>query len=143
MSINNCTFMGRLTADPELKTTQSANSVCKFTVAVERGRKTADGKKIVDFIDCVAWAGQGEAIAIHFKKGQPIVVIGELHIQSFVGNDNVRRKSVEIEVKEFSFVQSSVSSSASQVDNNEREEDAVDVDSSFENLDIDNEELPF
>lgn len=142
--LNKCIFMGRLTKDPELKTTPSATSVCNFTVAVERSRKNAQGNRDVDYIDCVAWAGQAETIALHFKKGQPIVVIGELHISSFMGNDNVRKKKVEIEVKEFTFALTSVATSnANPVDNYAKEEDYVDTDSSFEDLDVDNEELPF
>ena len=65
--------MGRFTHTPELKTTVNNNEVVKFSLAVGRSKTTADGEKITDFIDCVAWNRTAEFICKHFKKGEPII----------------------------------------------------------------------
>jgi hypothetical protein len=60
--MNNCNFTGRLTKDPELKTTQSGKKYLRFCLAVD-GIKDKDGNKTADFVDCIAWNKSGEIIA--------------------------------------------------------------------------------
>jgi single-strand DNA-binding protein len=82
--MNKIVLMGRLTADPELKYTQSNTAVIRFTVAVNR--KFADkqtGKREADFISCTAWSQTAEFISKYFKKGQMICVEGELRSNSY------------------------------------------------------------
>lgn len=82
--MNKIVLMGRLTADPELKYTQSNTAVIRFTVAVNR--KFADkqtGKREADFISCTAWSQTAEFISKYFKKGQMICVEGELRTSSY------------------------------------------------------------
>lgn len=76
--LNNITIHGRLTADPELKYTQSQVAYCTFTVAVDRSYKQGD-EKLTDFFNCIAWRGQAEMIAKYFNKGKEIVVCGEMN----------------------------------------------------------------
>lgn len=76
--LNNITIHGRLTADPELKHTQSQVAYCTFTVAVDRSYKQGD-EKLTDFFNCIAWRGQAEMIAKYFNKGKEIVVGGEMN----------------------------------------------------------------
>lgn len=76
--LNNITIHGRLTADPELKHTQSEVAFCTFTVAVDRSYKQGD-EKLTDFFNCIAWRGLGEMIAKNFYKGKEIVVYGEMN----------------------------------------------------------------
>ena len=61
--MNKAILIGRLTRDPELKTTASGVSVCSFSIAVNRRFKNAEGNYDADFINCVAWRQQGEFIA--------------------------------------------------------------------------------
>ena len=77
--MNNVNLIGRLTADPELRQTQSGISSCRFTVAVDR--KFADkntGERQADFISCVAWRQTAEFVSRYFNKGSMIAVSGSL-----------------------------------------------------------------
>lgn len=74
--MNQCTIIGNLTSDPELRQTTSGKSVVKFTVAVNNG-KDSDGKdRPADFITCQAWNKTAELVGRYCKKGKPIAVIG-------------------------------------------------------------------
>ena len=76
--------MGRLTADPELKQTQSGIPTCRFTVAVNRKFKNQNTDEYeTDFINCVAWRQTAEFITRYFKKGQMIAVEGSLRTGSY------------------------------------------------------------
>lgn len=82
--MNKTILMGRLTADPELKQTQSGIANCRFTVAVDR--KFADkntGEKQADFISCIAWRQQAEFVAKYFTKGKMIAIVGSLRTGSY------------------------------------------------------------
>ena len=100
--INNVVLMGRLTAAPELKTTQSGTSVTSFTLAVER-RFTQNGEKKADFIDCVAWRGTAEFITKYFSKGDLIAVTGEIQTRNYEDKNGNKRTAVEVIVNEASF----------------------------------------
>lgn len=74
--MNQCTIIGNLTNDPELRQTTSGKSVVKFTVAVNNG-KDAEGKdRPADFITCQAWNKTAELVGRYCKKGKLIAVIG-------------------------------------------------------------------
>ncbi len=84
--LNHITIMGRLTRDPELRSTQSGVSVASFTVAVDRDFGGRDGgEKQTDFFDCSAWRQTGEFVSRYFRKGSMIVVSGRM--QSRKGQD--------------------------------------------------------
>ena len=103
--INNVTLMGRLTAAPELKTTRSGGqSVTAFTLAVERRYQTKDGEKITDFINCVAWRNTAEFISKYFKKGDPIVVVGEIQTRKYQDKHGNSRIAVEVIIDYARFV---------------------------------------
>lgn len=82
-SINKVILMGRLTADPELKQTQSGVSVCQFTVAVTRARADQNGERQSDFINVVAWRQTAEFVCRYFIKGRLILVEGELRTRTY------------------------------------------------------------
>jgi single-strand DNA-binding protein len=92
--LNIITVMGRLTADPELRRTQSGTSVANFTVAVERDF----GEKTTEFIPCVAWRQTGEFISKYFHKGSMIAVTGSLQSRKWQDRDGNNRTSWEINV---------------------------------------------
>lgn len=76
--MNKVILIGRLTADPELRQTQSGITSCKFTVAVNRKFKNANGETESDFVSCQAWRQTAEFIARYFSKGKMIAVEGSL-----------------------------------------------------------------
>lgn len=75
--------MGRLTAQPELRQTQSGIASCRFTVAVNRRFKNANGEYDADFIPCVAWRQTAEFVSKYFSKGSMICVEGSLRTGSY------------------------------------------------------------
>lgn len=82
--MNKVVLLGRLTADPELRTTQSGVSTCKFTIAVDR--RFADkntGERQADFITCIAWRQAAEFVSRYFNKGKMIVVEGTLRNNNY------------------------------------------------------------
>ena len=76
--MNNVNLLGRLTADPELRQTQSGISSCRFTIAVNRRFKNENGEYDADFITCVAWRQTAEFVSRYFSKGSMIAVSGSL-----------------------------------------------------------------
>ena len=103
--LNHITIMGRLTRDPELRYTQNNTAVASFTLAVERDRK-ADGEKVTDFIDCVAWRQTGEFISKYFQKGSMAIVSGRLQIRDWTDNNDNKRRNAEIVVENIWFGES-------------------------------------
>lgn len=101
MNINKVFIGGRLTAAPELKTTQNGTIVLRFSVAVNRMKKDE-----TDFIECVAFKTTAENIAKYFDKGSSIFVEGHINIDSYKDKDGNKRKSVVVIVDRFDFVES-------------------------------------
>ena len=93
--LNACILMGRLTADPELRTTQSGKSVVSFSMAVERDFQQ-DGERQADFIDVVAWRGTAEFICKYFRKGQMLAIVGHIQTRTYTDKDGNKRKAVEV-----------------------------------------------
>ena len=100
--INNVTLMGRLTAAPELKSTNSGTSVTAFCIAVDR-RFQKDGDKQADFINCVAWRNTAEFIAKYFGKGDMIAVTGEIQTRKYTDKNGNNRVAVEVVIDNASF----------------------------------------
>ncbi len=87
--MNKVILMGRLTADPELRQTQSGISSCRFTIAVNR--RFADkntGERQADFISCTAWRQTAEFVSRYFKKGGMICVEGSLRTGSYADRNH-------------------------------------------------------
>lgn len=101
--LNSIAITGRLTKDPDLKTTQSGSSVCLFSIACERDAKNAEGQRDTDFIDCVAWKDTAEIVHKTFKKGDGVSVIGRLQTRSYETHDGKRAKAVEIKAERVYF----------------------------------------
>lgn len=94
--LNHITIVGRLTKDPELRTTKSGVAVASFTLAVERDFKDSNGEKTTDFLDCVAWKNTAEFVSKYFTKGRMAVVSGRLQIREWTDKEGNKRKSAEI-----------------------------------------------
>ena len=81
--INKWIGMGRLTADPELRQTQSGVSSCNVTVAVQRDFTDGSGERQSDFINVVAWRQTAEFICRYFSKGKMIGIEGALRTRNY------------------------------------------------------------
>lgn len=103
MALNKWVGMGRLTADPELRTTPSGTSVTTFTMAIDRNFKGQDGQKQTDFINCIAWRQQAEFVKRYFSKGSMICVVGSLQTRSYTAQDGSKRFVTEICAEEIQF----------------------------------------
>lgn len=101
--LNNIVIMGRLTAAPELKKTQSDLSVCSFMLAVDRSFKREGEERQADFIPCVAWRGTAEFICKYFGKGNLIAVTGSMQSRNYETKDGQKRTAYEVLVEEASF----------------------------------------
>ena len=110
LNLNKVVLCGRLTADPELKQTQSGIAVVTFTLAVNRRfqSRTADQAQAqqADFISVVAWRQTAEFISKYFKKGSALCVTGSLQTRSWQDQQGNRRYSTEVVVDEAMFVDS-------------------------------------
>ena len=103
----NCiVLMGRMTSNPELKTTNSGTSVTSFNLAVDRSYTPKGQEKQTDFIPCVAWRNTAEFITKYFRKGQRIAVKGELQQRSYTANDGSKRNVYEVIVDGAFFCES-------------------------------------
>lgn len=105
-NFNKTIIGGRLTADPELKTTPTGVSVTSFTVAVNRRGKGKDGETQADFINVTAWRGLAEFITRHFRKGSSICVVGEIQTRSWTDPQGQKHYATEVVADEAYFVDS-------------------------------------
>ena len=95
--LNTVIIMGRLTRDPEMRTTQSGVAVASFTLAVDRDFGGRDGgEKQTDFIDCSAWRHTAEFVSKYLSKGSMAVFSGGLQIDNYTDNDGNKRKSAKV-----------------------------------------------
>ncbi len=104
-SFNKVILIGHLTADPELKQTQSGISVVSFSIGVNR-RVSKDAEPKTDFISIVAWRQTAEFVSRYFKKGKPILVCGSIQSRSYTDNQGNKRVVTEVVADEVSFVES-------------------------------------
>ena len=96
---------GRLTADPELKTTQSGLSVTSFSIAVDRRFRSGEERQ-TDFINIVAWRQQAEFVAKYFKKGNLIGIEGSIQTRKYTDKDGNNRVVFEVLASNVQFVES-------------------------------------
>lgn len=94
--LNHICVMGRLTRDPELRTTQSGVSVTSFTLAVDRDYAANGAERETDFIDCVAWRSTAEFVAKYFVKGQMAVASGRLVSRKWQDRNGNNRTNWEV-----------------------------------------------
>ena len=150
--LNHIVIMGRLTRDPELRTTQAGVSVTSFTVAVDRDFGGRDGgERQTDFIDCVAWRSTGEFVSKYFHKGSMIVVSGRLQSRKWQDREGNNRTSWEVNADNVYFGESRRDSDSGRSDSysnnsyssNYGRSEAPAPSNSFVELDDGDGELPF
>ena len=103
--MNNVSLIGRLTADPELKHTQSGKGFTRFTVAVDRPTKQGEEKQ-ADFINIVAWDKTAEFVCKYFTKGQRIALTGSIRTGDYTDKDGKKRYTFDIWVNNVEFCES-------------------------------------
>lgn len=123
--MNIVVLQGRITANPELKTTSSQKNVLSFNLAVDRYSK--DGNK-TDFITCVAWDKNAENISKYFLKGSKITIQGSIQTRQYERQDGSKATATEVVIDKFDFCENKNPSQQSEPN--------------FEDVDV-NGELPF
>ena len=94
--LNSVCLMGRLTADPELKSTQSGVSVCSFRIAVDRTYQPKGQEKQTDFINIVTWRSTAEFVSRYFRKGQLVAVQGSIQTGQYTDRDGNKRTTFDV-----------------------------------------------
>lgn len=143
--------MGRLTADPELKTTQSGISVTSFSVAVDRNYTPKGQEKQTDFINVVAWRQTAEFVTRYFHKGSMIAIEGSIQTRKYQDKNGNNRTAVEIVANNVSFCGSKAESGTASGDGGYGYQPAAQQTASyqtagaadFEELPDDEDDLPF
>ena len=132
--MNKVFLIGRLTRDPELKTTTTGISVTTFSIAVDRNFTKEDGTRDADFINCLSWRKQAENIARYCTKGSQIAVNGRIQTRNYEDRDGNKRFVTEVVADNVTFL--SQKKQETQVEKQE----SVDLNDEIELTDAD---LPF
>jgi single-strand DNA-binding protein len=103
--LNVAVLIGRLTADPELRHTNSDIAVTSFTLAVDRGYVKAGSERQTDFIDIVCWRGTAEFASKYFHKGMMVAVEGSIQTRNYEDKNGNRRKAFEIVANNVHFAE--------------------------------------
>ena len=137
---------GRLTADPEIRTTQSNVSVTSFCIAVQRRYKSGE-EPITDFINIVAWRNTAEFVAKYFKKGNMIGIEGSIQTRKYTDKDGNNRVAFEVLASGVQFVESKRGNTDANV-TNDAEDPLRTVsenlqNAGFEQANMSDDDLPF
>lgn len=147
--INMVALMGRLTFEPELRTTPSGVSVLRFQVACDRNYQRSGQDRQADFIDCVAWRQTAEFISRYFHKGSMIAVEGSIQTSNFTDKSGTKRKQIEVLTNNVSFCGGKAengSQGTQGAQNEQYTQGGMDINpdtSDFEEIVDDNDDLPF
>lgn len=142
--MNKVVLMGRLTKDPEVRysTGENATAIARFTVAVNRKFKNAEGNYEADFINCVAFGKSAEFIEKYFAKGSMIALSGRIQTGSYTNKDGVKVYTTDVVVEDTEFAGSkneggSSGTSGRNTRTGSRDDDFMSI------PDDESEELPF
>ena len=123
--MNKVILLGNLTKDPELKTTTNELSVVKFTLAIPRKFKNAQGEKEVDFLNVVAWRTLADNCGKYLKKGSKCSVVGTVQNRSYEAQDGTKRYITEIVAEEVEFLSTAPKKESEQVEMIEVNDDSL------------------
>ncbi len=115
--MNNVCLVGRLTRDPELRTTNTGISTSTFSLAVD-GRPSANGEPHTDFINIVVWRNQAENVCKYCTKGSMVAVIGRITSRSYDAQDGTKRYVTEVVADNVRFLSSKGNSADNSVNYN-------------------------
>lgn len=111
--LNCVTLMGRLVADPELRTTTTGKSVATFTIAVDRSFVRQGEQRQADFIRIVAWESSATFVSRYFQKGSMIAIQGRIQTRNYEDANGAKRSAFEVIANEISFCGSKAESGTS------------------------------
>lgn len=138
--LNSVCLMGRLTADPELKSTQSGVSVCSFRIAVDRTYQPKGQEKQTDFINIVTWRGTAEFVSRYFRKGQLVAVQGSIQTGQYTDRDGNKRTAFDVVADNVFFAEKKAESGETK--QGAGYDHSPDIQGDFEEI-ISPDELPF
>ena len=104
--MNKCFFIGNLTRDPEIATTENGVNRCTFTIAVNRRYTNSNGEREANFINVVAWRGLADNCGKYLKKGSKVAVAEKMQNRSYDDKDGNRRYATEIVAEDVEFISS-------------------------------------
>ncbi len=102
--MNKVILVGNLTRDPELTTTNSGVSVCRFSLAVTRRFQNSEGERDADFINIVVWRNLADICHKFLKKGSKCAVVGRLQTSSYEAQDGSRRYTTDVVADDVEFI---------------------------------------
>lgn len=102
--MNKVILIGNLTKDPELTTTTSGISVCRFSLAVSRRYTNSEGERETDFINVVVWRNLADNCHKFLRKGSKAAVVGNIQTRSYDAPDGTKRYVTEVVAEEVEFV---------------------------------------
>lgn len=105
-NFNKVILGGRLTAEPELKTTSTGTQYVNFSIAVNRPYSKGDEQQQVDFINVIAWRQRAEFVSRYFRKGSSICIVGSIQTRSWTDNQGNKRYATDVVADEVNFVDS-------------------------------------
>ena len=142
--LNVTAIMGRLVADPELRTTPAGVNVCRFRIACDRNFAKPGEQRQADFVDIVAWRSTAEFVDKYFSKGRMAVVEGRLQIRDWTDKDGNKRRSAEVVADSIYFGDSKRDGDSGGTYHSSGRSSGVNVSASdFTELGDDDGELPF
>lgn len=103
--MNRVVLAGRLTANPEIRKSTNGNSVCRFSLAVNRKFKNANGQYEADFINCVAFNSTAQTIDKYVQKGDLLGVEGRIQTGSYTASDGSKKYTTDVIVDSIDFLQ--------------------------------------
>ena len=101
--LNVVAIMGRLVADPELRTTPQGTNVCSFRIACDRNFARQGEQRQADFIDVIAWRQQAEFVCRYFQKGSLVAINGRLQTNNYQDKTGANRTAVEVVANNINF----------------------------------------
>jgi len=145
--LNNTVLVGNLTKEVDLRYTSNGTATGNFTLAVSRAFKNAAGEKETDFINCVIWRKQAEALANYTSKGSKLAVRGRIQTRNYDNKEGQKVYVTEVVVEEFTFLDSKKDSGTSYSKPKPKNDTLMyntdPFDKSGTPIDISNSDLPF
>lgn len=108
MSMNKVILMGRIVRDPEIKYSSGATqtAIARYTLAIDRAKKTQSNDQSADFIPCIAFGNQGEFASKYLKRGIKVAVIGRIQTGSYTNKEGKKVYTTDVIVDEHYFAES-------------------------------------
>ena len=141
--MNKVVLIGNLTRDPELQTTNSGVSVCRFSLAVTRRFANNEGERDADFINIVVWRNQAENCHKYLKKGSKCAVVGRIQTSSYDAQDGSKRYTTDVVADEVEFISTTRSNGEGDFSYEASESRPSSKKETAELEEIDDDSLPF